>query len=189
MKVTTIFLAAFFGLIVAPAQLSAPTLPYWRFATTLATGIIPLLFVTISTAPFVTYIHLRLPQYARLSKDMLTRYLRTLPKSGELDITTITLIGRPRVQRLQFGDLKARQPKLLNVANFETERIDASRPWWAFGQGQRQYAIGEAKGKSREGWAWDVVSETVRAGKLKDTPALKRPAGTAAAASVVAKKK
>ena len=189
MKVTTIFLAAFFSLIVAPAQLSAPDMPYLRFTSTLATGIVPLLFVTISTAPFVTYIHLRLPQYARLSKDMLTRYLKTLPKSGEVDITTITLIGRPRVQRLQFGDLKAKQPKLLNVANFETQRVDASRPWWAIGQGQRQYAVGQAKGKSREGWAWDVVAETIRTGKLRDASTVKKPVVTPVAAQVAFKRK
>lgn len=92
------------------------------------------------------------------------------------------------MQRLQFGDLKARQPKLLNVANFETERIDASRPWWAIGQGQRQYAVGEAKGKSREGWAWDVVADTIRNGRLRDA-AVRKPAATASAAPVVAKKR
>ena len=75
------------------------------------------------------------------------------------------------MQRLQFGDLLPKQPKLLNVANFETKKIDESRPWWAIGQGQRQYAVGQAKGKSREGWAWDVVADAIRAGKLRDAPA------------------
>lgn len=122
---------------------------------------------------------------------MLVRYLRTLPKTGEVDITTITLIGRPRVQRLQFGDLKTQKPRLLNVANFKTDRIDASRPWWAFGQGQRQYAVGQAKGKSREGWAWDVVAQAIREEKLRDAPVagIKTAAAKAAAAPVATAKR
>lgn len=191
LKVTTIFLFGFFSLIVAPAQLAAPTLPYWRFISTIATGILPLLFVSWTTAPFVTYVHLRLPQFARFSKEMLTRYLRTLPKSGELDITTITLIGRPRVQRLQFGDLKAVQPRILDVANFKTDKVDTTRPWWA-GKGQKAYAVGTAKGKSREGWAWDVVAEAIRKGKLRGPPVageVVKTVPTASAKAAVAAKK
>lgn len=175
LKVTTIFLAAFFTLIVAPTQLSAPDLPYFRFTSTLLTGLAPLAFVSFTTAPFVSYIHLRLPNYARMSKEMLTRYLRTLPKNGEMDVTTITLIGRPRVQRYELGDLKAVQPKLLNVANFKSDKLDKTRPWWA-GKGQRSYAIGEAKGKSREGWVWDVVAQAIRENKLREPVAGKKSA-------------
>ncbi len=87
---------------------------------------------------------------------------------------------------MQFGDLQAQQPRLLNVANFKTERIDTTRPWWALGQGQRQYAIGEAKGKARDGWCWDVVAAAIREGKLKDAPsaaAKSTVAGTTASAA------
>jgi hypothetical protein len=114
----------------------------------------------------VTYIHLRLPAFARNSREQLTRYLRTLPATAEVDITTITLIGRPRVQKLRVNELQAVEPRLLNVANFKRTTTDETRPWWA-GRGQRSYAIGEARGRAREGWAWDVVAEAIRTGRVR----------------------
>lgn len=99
------------------------------------------------------------------------RYLKTLPKTGEVDITTITLIGRPRVQRLQLADLKAVEPKILNVANFKTDKIDPTRPWWA-GKGQRSYAIGQGKKSVKIGWAWDEVAEAIKLGRLRGASAV-----------------
>jgi hypothetical protein len=207
LKVTTIFLVAFFGLIAAPAQLSAPTLPYWRFSTSkpphpsftrgchyprlqtlseptttnppppnqatntipaLLTGLLPFLFVSLTTAPFVTYIHLRLPPYARYSRVLLSRYLAALPETGTVDITTVTLIGRPRVQTVALGNLEAVKPRLLSVANFRRVRRDETRPWWA-GRGQSKFAVNQAYGKGvKMGWVWEEVAAAIRGGKLRD---------------------
>jgi len=68
------------------------------------------------------------------------------------------------------SELKAVEPRLLNVANFQRTTRDETRPWWA-GRGQRSYAIGEARGRAREGWAWDVVADAVRAGRVRAAPA------------------
>lgn len=108
------------------------------------------------------------------------RYLKTLPKTGEVDITTITLIGRPRVQKLQFADLRAVEPRVLNVANFRTNKVDTTRPWWS-GRGQRSYAIGEGKKSVKQGWVWDEVAEAIRKGRLRSTSAV---AGSKSSANV-----
>jgi hypothetical protein len=124
--------------------------------------VIPLLIVTHLTRPVVAYVHLVLPAYARASREILQRYLRTLPPDAAIDITTITLIGRPRVQRLKISELTPKKPGWLNVANFHRTTEDTTRPWWA-GKGIRQFSIQDNKEKScREGWAWEVVAGKIR---------------------------
>ena len=65
-------------------------------------GLVPVTVIAYISSPFVTYIHLRLPIFARQSHEMLLRYSKTLPKTAELDITTMNFIGKPRVTRVKM---------------------------------------------------------------------------------------
>lgn len=71
-----------------------------------ACGIIPFLFVAYTSAPFVTYIYLRLPPYARQSRALLERYVRALPPTAQLEIGTMGLATRPRLTAVTAAELR-----------------------------------------------------------------------------------
>lgn len=49
---------------------------------------------------------MHLPPYARYSRTILERFARTAPPNTRLDVTTMSLIGKPRVSSLMLSDLR-----------------------------------------------------------------------------------
>jgi hypothetical protein len=125
-------------------------------------GIIPLLFVHYTTAPFVNYIHLRLPPFARQSHEHLLRYSRSLPKTATVDITTMNSIGKPRVSRVEVGDLHPIK-SALSLANYSRSVKENAlrRPWYAK-KPVRQFAVLEGFGKTREAGIWENVAASIK---------------------------
>jgi hypothetical protein len=117
------------------------------FMVVFLSGITPfLVFLTLSS-PFVCYMHLRLPAFARQSRELLVRYSKNLPKTAEVDITTMNLIGRPRVSRIKLSELHPHKQSIFNgYANYarDTTEVNAKRPWW-MGKAVRLFSIPEGK--------------------------------------------
>ncbi|KAH8158279.1 hypothetical protein CIB48_g9966 [Xylaria polymorpha] len=123
LKLSTLFIFAFFGFVVTPA--------YYK-----KEGLSPTvvrMFVAYTTSPFVTFIHMRLPPFARQSEEMLRRYVRTLSPQTELDITTMSLIAKPRVSVVKLSDLApvSRRFGIVNMAR-DTAVDNAKRRWYMF---------------------------------------------------------
>lgn len=120
-----------------------------------------MLFVTYTTAPFVTYIHLRLPEFARQSREYLMRYSTHLPRNAKIDLTTLNIVGRPRVSRVGVGELYPVQSRfsVMNYARDTNE--DAKRPWWS-ARPIKQFAILGGLGKSREDGVWENVARSIK---------------------------
>lgn len=98
-------------------------------------GLIPLLTVALTTAPFVTNIHIRLPVFARQSRDLLTRWARSgIPPATPLQITTMSFIGKPRVSGLTVGDLVPTRQRfgLVNYLRGDVREENARRKWYMF---------------------------------------------------------
>src|SRR2546421_9533001 len=88
-----------------------------------------MLFIAYITSPFVAYIHLVLPQYARRSRELMIRYARSMSPRAYIDITTMNFIGRQRVSRIALSQLEPTKERL-GVANYhiihpETRRRNA----------------------------------------------------------------
>jgi len=81
-------------------------------------GAIPLAFVQFLSPPYVTHAFLRLPAFARHSKDQLYRYTRSLPKNAELELATIRFLGRPKLVTIKAADLQPTR-KRLGCVNWE----------------------------------------------------------------------
>ncbi|KAA8577072.1 hypothetical protein EYC84_007080 [Monilinia fructicola] len=128
LKVTTIFIFVFFTLVVAPAHYYAEDEPEWVAPAVLLSGAVPMIFVAYITSPFVNYIHLRLPNFARNSRELLMRYSKNPPKDAQIDITTMNFVGKPRVTRFDVSELKAVKQRF-GVGNFsrDTKKIDATK--------------------------------------------------------------
>lgn len=116
-----------------------------------------MVFVAYITGPFVTYIHLRLPIFARQSRDMLMRYTKSLPNDAELDITTMNLVGKPRVSRLKVADLYPTK-KRLGMANYarDTKLVNSKLPWY-FPPAVRQFGVHSNTSKILGGEAWHNI--------------------------------
>ncbi|KAL8758095.1 MAG: hypothetical protein Q9199_001728 [Rusavskia elegans] len=136
LKLTTFFLFAYSAFLVAPAQFFHPELPIWVPLAVIIGGAIPMLVVAYATAPFVTYIHLRIPFYARRSKEDLMRFVEKVPRTTEIDLTTIGQFGWPHVYRMPLAELrKARYT--LSAANVKRllppSSVNPNRSWWKRG--------------------------------------------------------
>ncbi|KAI5467603.1 hypothetical protein BGZ63DRAFT_31620 [Mariannaea sp. PMI_226] len=169
-KITTLFMGAFFCFVVAPGYIKAEK-PVWETAGVALCGIIPILFVAFVTSPFVTHIHIHLPSYARASRAILERYIKTLPPTTQLTFTTMSFISKPRYSSLQAGDL-APAHRRFGLVNFvrDTTAENAKRSWYMFravgkfyvqDKGPVQKVRYEKKKDKVDAWIWDTIKEKV----------------------------
>ncbi|KAM0563002.1 hypothetical protein ACHAPJ_001845 [Fusarium lateritium] len=180
LKITTLFMGAFFCFIVAPSYIKAGK-PEWSTASVVLCGIVPILFVAYTTSPFVTHIHIHLPPYARTSRAILERFVKTLPPTTPLTLTTMSAISKPRYSSLQAGDLSPvrRRFGLINYVR-DTKEENAKRSWYMFRAVGKFYVqdkrplprVRYQKKKDKvDGWIWDVIKERIDKRAQKPTSA------------------
>ena len=121
-----------------------------------------MIFVAYTTAPFVNYIHVRLPVYARQSQKQLLRWSKTLPINTDIDVTTMRFSGRPRVSRMIVSDLRERKARL-GVANLVRTRSSGKfkGPWW-MGPELKTFYVGAERGRINEDSIWQKILERTR---------------------------
>ncbi|KAK0630157.1 hypothetical protein B0T17DRAFT_460455, partial [Bombardia bombarda] len=118
----------------------------------------PLCYVAYTTSPFVTSIHMHVPAFARVSADMLQRFARAVPPTTRLDVTTMSLIGKPRVSSMTVADLRPANRRL-GMVNYErdTQAANKARSWWRFrAVGNFNIQTGNDK-KVKAGWVWPEI--------------------------------
>lgn len=124
-----------------------------------------MLFVAISTAPFVNYVHLKLPTFARQSREQLMKWSRDIPPSTEVDMTTMRLFGLPRVTRMRLSDLNVVRGSTVGVANLvKTPRDPAKygkRPWWR-GPELRKFYVANKMSKSNQPTILQMVLDSIQ---------------------------
>ncbi|OAA62265.1 hypothetical protein ISF_05274 [Cordyceps fumosorosea ARSEF 2679] len=213
LKVTTLFVGVFFLCVAVPGYVQAdkpieetvkskppppsnPTLrkPQNSPAPSVALcGVVPLLFVTYTTAPFVTHVHVHLPSAARSSHAALERFVASGPPPGtRLTATTVSVIGKPRYSALRAGDLvsAARRDRRFGLVNYtrDVAAENATRRWYelpavrrfhipenaqqASGRRGRGVAQTRAGRNLVEPWIWDAIKEGIakRAGEQPVAP-------------------
>ncbi|KAK3396365.1 hypothetical protein B0T20DRAFT_442156 [Sordaria brevicollis] len=107
LKLTTIFIFVAFGLVLAPTYIINGS-PLEGIAV-FTCGLTPMLFLAHASRPFVAQIHLtKMPPYARLSSDVLLRFVRSLPpqSASRLEFTTMSLIGKARGSSVAVSELR-----------------------------------------------------------------------------------
>ncbi|KAF4980708.1 hypothetical protein FZEAL_3376 [Fusarium zealandicum] len=177
-KITTLFLGAFFCCIVVPSYIKAE-MPWWEIARVALSGLVPIFFVAFISSSFVTHIYLHLPPYARTSGTILTRFIRTLPPSTRLTMTTMSAIAKPRYSSLQAGDLFPVHRRL-GLVNYVRDTADenARRRWYMFRAVGKFYVqdttpprMGryELKKGKVDRWVWDDVKKRIGT-KAQKTP-------------------
>ncbi|KAL2129043.1 hypothetical protein VTI74DRAFT_8300 [Chaetomium olivicolor] len=162
LKVTTLFVFGFFDMIMTPAYITAGE-PLMKTAGIALCGIIPALFVAWSTSSFVAAIHMHLPPYARWSRSILERFARTAPPNTRLDVTTMSLIGKPRVSSMVLSDLRPAD-KRFGMVNFvrDTTIANAQRKWWRFRAVGEFNILEEGEKNVKTGWVWKDVRDGIK---------------------------
>ena len=170
---------AFACLVAAPAFHNDPGSAWWtvpagevslsQFLSKLLTlpaiavGAIPMIFVSIVSAPFVSTIHLRIPPEARMSKERLMKYTQILPPAAQLDITAMRLLPWPKTIGTRVSELRPFK-SLFSIADLKRvphQRGKSPRSW---GLQQRKFYVGEkqASKRSRAPGAWDNIMRQIR---------------------------
>ncbi|KYK57605.1 uncharacterized protein DCS_04616 [Drechmeria coniospora] len=174
LKLTSVFIGAFFCFVVVPAYAKSEK-PLTDATGVVLCGILPIIFVSYTTAPFVTHIHMHLPPAARTSRAVLERFVAALPPSTPLTMTTMSLIAKPRYSSLNAGDL-APVSKRFGLVNYvrDTANENKARSWYnhrAVSQFYVQSGGADVKkttkshrpGTRKRGvvdvWIWDALRE------------------------------
>ncbi|KZF26248.1 hypothetical protein L228DRAFT_242688 [Xylona heveae TC161] len=164
LKVTTIFIFGFSTLIIGPMCFQAPDVPNLVAGAIMVGGSIPILFVTYTTAPFVHYVHLQLPMFARASKDVLQRYTQHLPADAKLHFTTMRLIGTSRISTIRLSELKFAKGRagVANLKRILSKRAQETQsPWW-MGKPLTDFYVKQSEGNSRQLGIWENVLHQIR---------------------------
>ncbi|KAG5976814.1 hypothetical protein E4U55_007207 [Claviceps digitariae] len=170
LKLASLLLGAFFVSLMVPNYVMAEK-PIAQTAAAMA-GIVPFLFISYTTAPFVTHIHVHLPPAARTSRAVLERFVGAMPASTRLTFTTMSLIAKPRFSSLTVGDLRPVQWKRFGLINYmrDTRAENATRKWYMY-RAVKGFLVQEGLGKGKgryerkrkvDGWIWDAVRDKVR---------------------------
>lgn len=119
-----------------------------------------MLIVMYTTAPFVAYVHLRIPSFARRSKEALLRWASRIPGDTELDLTTMRAYGKLRVSRLLVKDLR-HTSSWTSIANFSrvlpaSPDVSTKRRWWML-KPMRGFYVGSERRTVRESSIWQEV--------------------------------
>jgi hypothetical protein len=74
--------------------------------------------LVMRSPPYVTHAYLHLPPWARVSREMVARYVKKLPPSAEISLGTIRTLGRPQLNKVILSELRFK-PKRLGCSNWE----------------------------------------------------------------------
>ena len=127
-------------------------------------GALPLLFVGYTAAPFVNYIHLALPAFARKSREQALQYAKNLPPYATIYINTMKFSTIPRRVEVRISDLIP-DKSILRPVSFRN--INPARlPWWQ-GRAQAHFFTTEKSNLGRSSMAfypelWEPVYQKIQ---------------------------
>lgn len=165
LRLGTLFICVFFCLAVAPAYLrdsGGDSEALLKAGAALLSGLVPFVFVYFSTAPFVAFIHMPLPPFARQSKELLKRFAASVPDTASLEITTISLIGKPRVTRVLVASMVPTSERF-GLVNYVVRPAPAAPARSLLSRGPpTKFSIQHnSRGDAREAWVWDSVAAAI----------------------------
>ncbi|KAG9258269.1 uncharacterized protein F5Z01DRAFT_670917 [Emericellopsis atlantica] len=177
LKASTLLVGAFYLSLVVPAYIKEGKDPL-EIVKVAACGIIPAVFIGFISTPFVTHIHIRLPQSVAGSRQYIERYLQTggLKPTTPIEVTTVGVIATPRTFIIPAGDLLPTRRRM-GIVNYvrrsspELEQEIKQKKWYQFRpathfyiqQGRpgqpRQTRYHDPKSDKVQWWIWETLKE------------------------------
>ncbi|RAK86771.1 hypothetical protein BO79DRAFT_152920 [Aspergillus costaricaensis CBS 115574] len=155
--------------LLAPAFASSDEHPWYLAPAIAIGGTLPMIFILYTTAPFVVYVHVAIPAFARRSRETMIEYVKNLPPTATLYMTTIRSSSLPQQTEVRLGDLVLNK-SFLRPVTF-TNSKPAPSPWWAGKTPQHFYTDVRAQ-RSTESpnyfpTLWDDVFKKIQNNGLK----------------------
>ena len=178
LKVTTIFIFSAALFAAAPTFHFDPKQPVWvapagpcsfeRLETSrlmsesvAVLGAIPMLYMMYFASPFVAYIHIMVPFFARRSREQLLKWAQNIPPSIEIEMTTIKSYGGLRTTRMPIGQIRPTTSRF-GIQNFvRVPNLSKRKPWWA-PKDQRLFFIGSERKKTVETAVWQNIRSQIQ---------------------------
>ena len=120
--------------------------------------------MTYYASPFVAYVHIRLPGFARRSKEQLLRWSEKIPAETEMEMTTMKSYGSLRTSRLRISELRPTKVTfgIQNLLRVPKSSVDQKKRWWAARE-QRSFYVGDERRKSVETAVWQKALAQIQA--------------------------
>ena len=130
-----------------------------------AGGALPMLYVAYTAAPYVNFIHLALPPFARRSREAALNYAKDLPPTAVLYLTSMRFNTIPRQTAVRIGDLVADKSSFRPVTIRNVN--PAERPWW-MGKAPTQFYTSDHSRAGRQSGAfypqlWPEINRQIQA--------------------------
>ncbi|CRL29883.1 unnamed protein product [Penicillium camemberti] len=169
LRITTVLLFGAACLIVAPACSVADDYPWYSTPAVIAAGALPMLFVSYTAAPYVNFIHLALPAFARKSREAAVQYAKDLPPTAVLYLTSMRFNTIPRQTTVRLGDLVPFKDALRPVT-FQNVNPSPQR-WWQ-GRAPTQFYTGTHSKPGRQTSAffpelWNGIYQQIQKAKSR----------------------
>ncbi|GAO13653.1 hypothetical protein UVI_02017600 [Ustilaginoidea virens] len=166
LRLTSLLLGALFALVVVPSYVKAEK-PLGDTAAVAVAGVVPVLFIAYTTGPMVTHMHIHLPPAARASRQALERFVRAMPASTRLTLTTMSPIAKPRYSSARVADLVP-VTRRLGLVNYVRDAAaeNATRKWYMHRAVGGFYVQPQPRTRTRttgataggvDGWIWDAA--------------------------------
>ncbi|OOF97953.1 hypothetical protein ASPCADRAFT_128136 [Aspergillus carbonarius ITEM 5010] len=127
LRMTTIIIFGVSCFLVAPAFYTDEH-PWYLAPAIVIASAFPMLFVTWTSAPYVTFVHLALPVFARRSREATIEYAKNLPQTATLYATTMRATSMPMKSEMRLGDLVP-DKSFIRPVSF-TNLNPAPTRWW-----------------------------------------------------------
>jgi hypothetical protein len=133
-------------------------------------GSVPMIFIAIATAPFVSTVRIKLPQTARTSRDALLRFASKPPPTTPIVLTTIRMIGFQRTSNLTLGELRPIKATfgMSNLERIVPERLVDKRSLWAkatywMKEPRNRFFVGGEEGvrKANLPKVWPLIKQSI----------------------------
>ncbi|KAI1358987.1 hypothetical protein F5Y08DRAFT_320681 [Xylaria arbuscula] len=157
MKLSTLFIFAFFGFIVTPAYYEKEGLSPTVIRTAFC-AVAPVALVAYITSPFVTFVKIRVPPFAVQTVEATMKYvLDQSKKDFLLEINTMSFIAKPRTSLVRLSELKPVNERfgLVNMVR-DTTAENARRKWYMFRAVDKFYIPPETGSRRR---LWSLLWE------------------------------
>ena len=123
-----------------------------------------MLIVGYTLAPHVAYVHIRVPHFARRSKEALLRWAAKAPGETQLDLTTMRAYGKLQVSRLPLKDLR-HTSSWVSVANLARvpsapSDIAAKRRWWML-KPMKEFYVAPEQPQKRQDSVWQLILKRI----------------------------
>ncbi|KAJ5090655.1 hypothetical protein N7532_009339 [Penicillium argentinense] len=142
MRVTTIFLFGAACFLVAPFCY-ADEERQWMTPLVIAGGAVPMISFAYVASPYVNFIHLALPAFARRSREMAAHYAKDLPPTAVLYLNTMRWNTIPRQTTVRLGDLVSDRDPIRPVTFRNLKPVQL--PWWRTKAPTQFFAAAESK--------------------------------------------